>query len=114
MQNVVPIAELGGFIEEVITQMNNGLVATRAKGIVVEMPDAIQITATVVQTWQPETLQIVGVRESQENGKQGGKTTQSESGGGNEITTSKDNSTRNDNGENRHQQTTDTDTTYTE
>lgn len=112
MQNIVPIEELDSFISEVIAKVNAGLSVAREAGVTVKMPREIQVSAFVVKKWQVEELEFTTRRETSENGTQGGKTTESQNTGGTEKTTSDEQSNRVDNGENIHQQTTNTDTTY--
>lgn len=112
MENVVPIEQLDDFVREMVMQVNAGLAAVRADGVLVEMPQSIQITAVVVKEWQPESLEILGERETNESGRQGGTTSETQSGGETQSQTGNDQSTRVDRGTNTHKQTTDVDTTF--
>ena len=114
MENVVPIEELDSFISEVIAKVNAGLSVAREAGVTVKMPREIQVSAIVVKQWQVEGLEFTTRRETNENGTQGGKTTETQNGGGTETTTSNDQSSRVDNEEYAHKQTTGTETTYTQ
>jgi len=129
MENIVPIEEFGTFVQECVAEINKGLAASRASGILVEMPESLQVSALVVRRWQPEEFQIIGAKESKEEGLQGGITTETQVGtttetqGGStaetqegdstETVSSNDQSSKQDASENKHTQKTETETNYT-
>jgi hypothetical protein len=94
MENVVPIEKLPEFIREAIMQVNRGLYETREAGILVEMPDSLQISAMVIKEWQPEDLGYNSNRISTDNGTQ--SSTSNDAGAS--TSTDTQNSTSNDTG----------------
>jgi hypothetical protein len=96
MENVIPIADLPGFIDDAIAKVYEGVALARRRGILAELPKEVQFDVTVIKTWQAPNLEIIGTEttESRDNGTS--KNTQAS----NSTRTSNDSSTTNRTGSN--------------
>ncbi|MBK1883658.1 hypothetical protein JIN85_14650 [Luteolibacter pohnpeiensis] len=70
VETVIRLEDLPSFIEEIIMKINDGCAAAVERGVQVELPAEITITATIIKDWQ--LLDIVSNQEMNGNEEQGG------------------------------------------
>lgn len=78
MENIVRIEELSDFVNATLTEINRGVAAARADGLVCDLPKEVQFSVLVVKEFQALELQGAVVSESVET--QGGGSTETSTG----------------------------------
>lgn len=71
MENIVRIEELAGFVNATLTEINRGVAAARAEGLVCDLPKEVQFSVLVVKEFQALELQGAMVSESIEERGEG-------------------------------------------
>ena len=70
MENIVRIEELSDFVAATLTEINRGVSAARAEGLLCDLPKEVQFTVLVVKEFQ--ALELKGATISESETEEGG------------------------------------------
>lgn len=120
MENVVQIENLAAFLEDTVAEVQRGLFKARQRGLVIEMPEEIDVTVIVIARDGFQALELQSTEQSTQEEIQGGEQVSKEvsaeraQSGGSSNSNETTSTTETQTSENAHNQLSEQLTTYTD